>query len=169
MRGLFLFSVCAVLFFIAVNAGFGVTETTEKSPQVAASTSDRYFDSGNSFVNDLNRLRLASGVGVVSVDESLTRLAQIRAQDMSERSYYAHKNPDGLTYDAYFQSLPSYSCENLNLIVSLSDADTLKAWYDSAEHRQCMLDNRVSKVGIYTQLFDDFTDTYVYVMILGSE
>ena len=172
MRYLMSLAVLAGLgfvFAIAVAHGFGVTEITEKSPQVAASTSDRYYDSGNSFVNDLNRLRLTSGVGVVSIDDSLTQIAQIRAQDMSKRLYYAHKNPDGLTYDAYFQTLPDYSCENLNLTSSTRSIDTIKNWYDSAEHQQCMLNNKVSKVGIDTQPFDDSIGTYIYVMILGSE
>ena len=46
-------------------------------------------------VNNVNKIRAALGRRLVVVDPEFTRLAQAKADDMVQRNYYGHQDPDG--------------------------------------------------------------------------
>lgn len=48
-------------------------------------------------LNAVNVRRQQGGLGAVAANGALTRVAQVRAQDMANRSYFSHTSPDGST------------------------------------------------------------------------
>lgn len=46
-------------------------------------------------ISRINKLRASLGRGLLIADTDLTRLAQAKAEDMSDRNYYGHQDPDG--------------------------------------------------------------------------
>ena len=152
----------------AITRGFGVTEITTKTPQVQAATSVRFEPSGNEFVDAINRVRVANGVEPLVIDNELMRIANNRVDDMQNKQYYAHTNPDGLTYDAYFDGLPTYSCENLNLSETADSAATIQDWLRSSTHRDCLLNARVKTVGVAQINYLSDNETFITAIILAS-
>jgi hypothetical protein len=88
----------------------------------------------------------------LTINPLLTRAAQMKADDMAEKGYFAHNSPDGVTpwhwfeeagYDFYFAGE--------NLAVNFSDSERVeKAWMDSPAHRENILNSKYTEIGIAT-------------------
>ena len=70
----------------------------------------RYIEKDASIIkrtitDQINLLRRSLNRGVLLKDESLSQLAQAKADDMANRNYVAHKDPDGLFIDAFAQKI----------------------------------------------------------------
>lgn len=160
--------IAAVLIVSAIVLIKNLKEFTltpkESLPQVAGVQATA-LPSGDSFVDMLNRSRADDGSSSVAVDPQLMQVAGIRADDMRSREYYAHVNPDGMTYAAYLQEPDGASCENLNLLESSDLNRSISVWLDSNSHRQCLLDSRYDKVGYATA---EIFDQHLTVLILSE-
>lgn len=55
----------------------------------------------NSLLKKINILRASSREDLVILDDTLSRLAQEKVQDMIDRSYQAHRDPDGNYIDGF--------------------------------------------------------------------
>jgi uncharacterized protein YkwD len=98
-----------------------------------------------------NEQRGSAGVPGLRYSLELETLAQRRANDMSARKYYAHRDPDGRLFFDYFETgvfKGGYSCENLDIQIISSPEMFMRDWLNSARgHKECMLSDRVSDVG----------------------
>lgn len=107
----------------------------------------------SAFLVDLaNEDRQISGASRLVVSERLTLAAQLKANDMAEKGYFAHTSPDGITpwhwfAEAKYQYV--YAGENLAVNFSRSE-DVQRAWMNSPTHRANILNNRYKEVGIAT-------------------
>jgi uncharacterized protein YkwD len=99
----------------------------------------------------VNLERTKRGLQSVKIDPRLTAIAEVRAYDMKQRGYYAHKNPDGLYYsDLIIQAgiKHAYSCENLDINYGTNYMMYINDWLNSrAGHRECMLNGSVGSAG----------------------
>lgn len=107
----------------------------------------------SAFLVDLaNNDRSINGASKLIVNEKLTLAAQLKANDMAEKGYFAHTSPEGVTpwhwfAEAGYQYV--YAGENLAVNFSRSE-DVQRAWMDSPTHRANILNNRYKEVGIAT-------------------
>ncbi len=118
--------------------------TTYKAPQ--------YTDPGIQDIADrVNSVRVQGGTGRLSQSAELDQIATMRANDMANREYYAHKSPEGSLFNNLMDqnSLKySYACENLNLADSMAPSTFVESWLASqAGHRECLLENTHTKAG----------------------
>lgn len=97
----------------------------------------------------VNDERLRSGFDALEWDEGLAVVAREHSQDMWERKYFAHKNPDGETAlerlqdeDLFFNKVG----ENLALTRTVERAH--EGLMNSPGHRRNILDPEFKKIGI---------------------
>ena len=85
-------------------------------------------------------------------NDLLARAAQLKAEDMAAKSYFAHTSPDGLTPWHWLEQVGySYSYAGENLAINFMDSkDIENAWMNSPAHRANILNGSFSEVGIGT-------------------
>ncbi len=90
-----------------------------------------------------NTARAQNGLGALALNSKLSTSAQLKANDMITKNYWAHVSPDG-TQPWYWFTQAGYDYtnagENLAYGFSTSDA-TITGWMNSAGHRANILGN----------------------------
>lgn len=98
---------------------------------------------------DTNARRIDAGLQPLQMDERLSKAAQLKAQDMFDKQYWAHEAPDGTTPWYWFEHAGynyAYAGENLAKNFTTADAITL-AWMASPDHRANILDSHYTQAG----------------------
>ncbi len=107
----------------------------------------------SAFLVDLaNEDREQEGAGKLIINERLVAAAQLKANDMATKSYFAHVSPEGVTPwhwfgEAKYQYI--YAGENLAVNFNRSE-DVQVAWMNSPLHRANILNKKYKEVGIAT-------------------
>ncbi len=132
----FLFVIAAALNAIVIRSG---------SSELAAVVSSTLVDLANADRKDSN----LSGLAVSSV---LERAAQLKANDMAAKGYFAHNSPEGVTPWHWFEEAGyNFSFAGENLAVYFSDSAELeRAWMNSPLHRANILNSSFTEIGIAT-------------------
>ncbi len=94
--------------------------------------------------------RASNGLSPLSVNKILQAAAELKANDMATKSYFAHISPDGKTPWYWFQEA-GYRFMNAgeNLAVQFTDSiDVERAWMNSPGHRVNILSGNFSEIGI---------------------
>jgi len=86
------------------------------------------------------------------VNEVLQRAAQMKADDMAQKGYFAHNSPDGITPWHWIDEAGyAYEYAGENLAINFIDSsDVNKAWMDSPAHRKNILNANFTEIGIAT-------------------
>ena len=97
-----------------------------------------------------NADRSAEGLPELAIDPTLETAAQMKADDMAEREYFAHETPEGFSPWHWFgQAGYGFRYAGENLAVYFSDSTEVeKAWMNSPLHRANILSDKYSEVGI---------------------
>lgn len=96
-----------------------------------------------------NQKRLADGELPLVLSDQLSKAAQLKAQNMFEKNYWAHNAPDGTTPWVFVKNSGYeyvYAGENLARGFS-SSSDVVNAWMASPSHKENMLSDRYQEVG----------------------
>jgi len=98
----------------------------------------------------LNQQRKSEGLAVLKVSPKLARAAHLKAEDMLNKDYFAHKSPDGLMgWDFINEVGYKYSVAGENLAIGFLDSlEVHKAWNNSPLHQRNLLDPRFTEVGV---------------------
>lgn len=86
------------------------------------------------------------------VSETLVRAAQLKADDMAAKGYFAHISPDGTTPWHWFAEAGyQFTYAGENLAINFDDsAAVYAAWMDSPGHRANILGPQYTEIGIAT-------------------
>jgi uncharacterized protein YkwD len=141
----------------------------------------------------INLERRAADREAMEWDDTLGNLARAHSEDMANRGYFKHVNPEGLTpmkrmeqagytkcklvgeniyqNNLYARAITekkrtTYDWNSMEKIV----ATTLKGWMDSADHRKNILEKNYTREGIGVALVKDDPDGKVYItqMLCGE-
>lgn len=107
----------------------------------------------SAFLVDLaNEDRSTLGLKDLSINDKLVEAAQMKANDMAEKSYFAHISPDGKTPWYWIkQSGYTYVYAGENLAVNFFDSEDVEdAWMNSPTHKANILNNHYTEIGIAT-------------------
>lgn len=140
--------VAVTALVVCLFAGAGLVDrfiTQSGSPYIAAVISAVLVDLAN---DD----RMLAELPELTVDAKLTEAAQLKANDMAEKGYFAHQTPDGYDSWHWFELVGyDYSHAGENLAVDFSEsADVEKAWMKSPTHRENILNANYTEIGIAT-------------------
>jgi uncharacterized protein YkwD len=142
--------------FASLVLGFAVASA---NPTAASASS--------ALLADLNRTRVAHGLAALSSSAQLAQAAQLHAQDMIQNGYFAHESRDGKTpFDRMRLFGISFRFAGENIAMAPSEPVAAQSLYQSAPHRENMLDPQYRHVGIAAmqrpdgELFfvEDFSD-----------
>lgn len=116
----------------------------------------------NTLMNLINQERDKRNLTTLSVHQSLLRAAYEKSQDMIDRDYFSHIDPDGnyvwgkITSAGY----TPYKILGENLAIDFSTSEgMIKAWIDSPTHRANLLHPEFVDQGL-SALFGDYQDRY---------
>ena len=100
--------------------------------------------------NEINIERQKANIPDLTINDTLTHIAEIRANDMSINNYFSHKNPEGLMpWDYALQENYNYQIIGENLAIDwLNTEETVKAWMKSSTHKENILNARYTETGI---------------------
>jgi hypothetical protein len=86
----------------------------------------------------------------LKVNPVLERAAQLKADDMAAKGYFAHNSPEGLTPWHWFKAAGyNFVYAGENLAVRFYDSvDVVRAWMDSPGHRANILNSHFTEIGI---------------------
>ncbi len=118
------------------------------SPAPAPASSGLTADEQRAF-SLLNADRAANGLPPLRINMKLTSLAEDYAQDMINRNFFAHNNPEGQTpFDRMrARGIPfGYAGENLAINNSVANAEN--AFMNSSGHRANILNPHYTQVGV---------------------
>ena len=103
-------------------------------------------------VQSANTARQETKNKTLTVNPLLTRAAQLKANDMATKGYFAHTSPSGVTPWYWLsQAGYRYSTAGENLAVDFIDSsDVHRAWMDSPSHRANILNAGYTEIGIAT-------------------
>lgn len=118
-----------------------------------------------------NAARADEGRAPLVRDSLLDQAAQLKAEDMAARGYFAHWSPDGVSPWHWFEVAGySYKHAGENLAVHFTDSDAVvDAWLKSPTHRENIMDEKFTEIGIGTAKgrYQDY-DTVFVVQMFGS-
>jgi hypothetical protein len=104
----------------------------------------------SNIVSLTNETRENTGLSDLSVNESLSHSAQMKAEDMRDHNYFAHTSPDGVTPWSWFGKAGySYKYAGENLAVYFTSAEDVYAgWLASPTHKANIVDKRYTEIGV---------------------
>lgn len=117
-----------------------------------------YIDS-NEAVNDsdwaqeilrlTNEIRAGYGLNTLEWDDALAEVGRAHCMDMAAREYFDHNTPEGLTpFDRIQKTGLYYIYAGENIAAGqITPADVTKAWMDSPEHRDNILNPNFTRLG----------------------
>lgn len=97
-----------------------------------------------------NEDRAQQGLPILTHDERLTQAAQLAANDMAEKGYFAHYSPDGVSPWHWLDQVDyQYIFAGQNLAVNFTDSkDVEEAWLNSPTHRANIMKREYTRIGI---------------------
>jgi uncharacterized protein YkwD len=97
----------------------------------------------------VNKARVENGCPALQVDDRLASAASAHSADMSDRDYFAHTSPDGVTFDTRILNAgyPTPGAENIAR-GQTSAQSVMDAWMKSRGHRTNILNCKLTAIGV---------------------
>lgn len=176
-----LVGVVVSFFTLLYSLDTSTAAPSEPSGEVLADSDEVFFQSEGDVVpalevfEQINEQRDLADTESIVPSAVLAEEAKRRAAEMQRDGFYAHEHPEtGMMFsDSLKQSgvTYGYACENLNLSFSTQAHLTVRDWLQSdAGHRECLLDEQVTHIGVATIDFplSDDQSAYITVAIQAS-
>jgi uncharacterized protein YkwD len=99
-----------------------------------------------------NQNRAASNISKLAVSPILEKAAQMKADDMASKGYFAHNTPEGKTPWYWFDSAGyKYVYAGENLAVNFQNSEDVEtAWMNSRGHFLNIMNPKFTEIGIAT-------------------
>lgn len=138
---------------VAASAFLVISIFLASSLDVVVIRSEQFASVISSVLVDLaNQDRSQNKLNGLTISPVLTKAAQLKADDMAQKGYFAHTAPDGTDPWYWFnQAGYKFSYAGENLAIDFSDSSAVNdAWMNSPTHRANILDQHYTEIGIAT-------------------
>ena len=116
----------------------------------------------------LNADRAKNGLSALKTNSQLTSLAGNYAQDMIDRNFFAHNNPEGQTpFDRMKNAGISYTYAGENLAINNNVTAAETAFMNSSGHRANILNKNYTEVGVGVR-YNSNGSAYVVQEFIGK-
>ncbi len=135
------FTLVMTLFFVTISAKL-IFSNTDLTALILPRVLVDYANEDRSTVNYKH----------LAINSTLEKAAKMKAEDMAEKGYFAHTSPDGRSPWYWFEQAGyNYSYAGENLAVNFNESvDVNKAWMASPGHRENIMNQNFSEIGIAT-------------------
>ena len=154
-KGISFGGICKLL---SLNCGQNVVGTVKPSGSTGTVKPGNSETETVSSVNSMekqvasltNSKRKASGLGNLTLDSQLSKLARMKAEDMAKKGYFSHTSP---TYGSAFDMMKKYGVsyrtagENIAKGQKTPEA-VMKGWMNSSGHRANILSSAYTHIGV---------------------
>ncbi len=161
---------------IAVQYEVGLSEIKSANPKIKnpdliypgqvliiPTTDDSVLNFEKEVVRLVNEIRAQNGLGALTYDWELSRVARYKSQDMKDNKYFSHTSP---VYGSPFQMMKSFGItyrsagENIARGYATPQA-VVNGWMNSSGHRANILNASFTRIGVgyvagghyWTQMF----------------
>ncbi len=127
--------------------------------------------STENIVSLTNEARVAAGLTVLKIDPKLEFAAQQKAEDMLKNQYFSHASPFGkVAWDFIEDTGYNYLFAGENLAIHFNSAEDLaQGWLASLKHKENILSNKYTQIGIGISTGKFFgVNTTVVVQMFGK-
>ncbi|MDL4843196.1 CAP domain-containing protein [Aquibacillus rhizosphaerae] len=135
----------------------------EKPKQTNDQVSETMGDFQTKVVELTNQRREEKGLAPLDADPELTKVAQVKAEDMANSNYFSHTSPNyGSPFDMMKQFGVEYTTAAENIAAGQTTPDeVVKGWMNSEGHRKNILNEQLTHIGVgfaengnqWTQMF----------------
>lgn len=117
-------------------------------------------------VNLTNQNRAAANISELKVNPLLEKAAQMKADDMAAKSYFAHNTPDGKTPWYWLEQAGyEYIYAGENLAVNFENSEDVEtAWMNSRGHFLNIMNPKYTEIGIATSTGTYKNRTAIFVV-----
>jgi uncharacterized protein YkwD len=107
---------------------------------------------GAVLVNLTNQNRAKANISELKINPLLEKAAQMKANDMASKGYFAHNTPDGKTPWYWFEQAGyKYTYAGENLAVNFENSEDVEtAWVNSPGHFLNIMNPKYTEIGIAT-------------------
>ncbi len=146
--------IAAIGLITALSHHEGSSNNTSMSNKTTSSSQSQSGSTVSSSdetlaISLMNQDRSSNGLSALKVNSQLTRLAENYAQDMINRNFFSHYNPEGQSpFDRMNQAGISYTTAGENLAKNTSVASAEQAFMNSSGHRANILNSSYTEIGI---------------------
>ena len=101
-------------------------------------------------INATNQQRLAAGLPLLTLNNKLTTVAELKAADMVKNDYFNHVSPYNVPMSYWYSEAGyDYRYAGENLAVDFTDdRNIITAWMESPKHRENLLNPDYTEVGV---------------------
>lgn len=144
----------------------------QPTTQVSSSPTTQAPVSQNSPAKDVlslvNQERVANGLSPLELDNTLTKAANARAKELSDK--FSHTRPNGSSWSTILKEYNiSYRYTGENIAVGQSSAKAvMNSWMNSSGHRANILNTNYQKIGIGYYQLPGSNYTYHWVQIFTN-
>ena len=131
--------------------------------QVVLGTTEEEASYAEEVVRLVNEIRVQNGLSAFTHSEELSRVAQLKSQDMHDQGYFSHTSPTyGSPFDMMKQFGISYRTAGENIARGYSTPEAVvNGWMNSEGHRANILNASFTQIGVgyvsdgnyWTQMF----------------
>ncbi|MDO4301594.1 MAG: CAP domain-containing protein, partial [Clostridia bacterium] len=139
----------------AVTTTEATTETTTQKVTVTETSTETTTSSeNNSMARQLltlvNQARAENGLSALTLNDSLSNVAQKKADDMKNNNYFSHTSPTyGSPFDMIKNAGISYKAAGENIAKGQKTAEAVfNAWMNSSGHRANILNSQFTQMGV---------------------
>ena len=97
-----------------------------------------------------NSERKAKGLSALTLDNQLSKLARLKAEDMAKKGYFSHTSPTyGSAFDMMNKYGVSYRTAGENIAKGQKTAESvMNGWMNSSDHRANILSSAYTNIGV---------------------
>ena len=134
----------ALLAVAIFGLAFSIKSLVTKNPDILSAVITGVL------VDITNSNRLSQNINPLEFSPILASAAQLKANDMASKSYFAHTSPEGKTPWYWFtEGGYKFLYAGENLAVNFVDSeDVVRAWMNSEGHRANILNDKFTEIGI---------------------
>lgn len=133
-------AICIIFFEILFLAQIYILPRTNLLGLIVSDT----------IIDETNANRVKEYLSTLTVNQVLNEAAQLKANDMAAKGYFAHTSPEGFTPWHWFNKAGySFYYAGENLAVNFVDSkDIVNAWMESPSHRANIINYNFTEIGI---------------------
>jgi uncharacterized protein YkwD len=147
----------------------GTSSSTPATTTTATNTSSQNVVADEKLAFDLlNADRAKNGLSALKLNSQLTTLGGNYAQDMINRNYFSHNNPEGQTpFDRMKNAGISYTYAGENIAINNNVTAAETAFMNSSGHKANILNKNYTDVGVGVR-YDSKGSAYVVQEFIGK-